>query len=613
MTSNVEKKLIDITTVPSKPGCYLFYDDKGKVIYVGKARNLKNRIRTYLQTNDSRYHVQFLLQKAEKIDYIITESEKEAILLENNLIKQHKPRYNIRLKDDKNFLSLRINPQEKFPRLTFVRRPKKDGALYFGPYQVASAIRETYRYLHSVVPLRRCSDTNFSNRTRPCIYYEIGTCLAPCVGKISEEEYKNLVQQAILVLQGKAKVLEKELLKQIEVEASKLNFELAAQLRDRLYALRKIMEPQKSVLTEAYNSIDAWGIYKSEKSVFIQILFYRDGKLTTSHSISFDLPIENPIEEVFSNILLNTYTQIFPPPSELLIPINIEELEALEQILTEHSNRKVKITVPKKGVKREILELAIRNAEAKYIEELKLQSSKATLLQEIQKIFSLPKLPFRIECFDASTHQGYQTVVGMIVFENATPKKEHYRKFEITTEKKHDDYYAIRDALIRRFTHLTDLPHPDLLIIDGGKGHLNVALSVLTDLNLTHIPCISIAKARYESVAKARSQKIDKFFLPNRVNPIIIKPKHSPTLLLLQQIRDEAHRFAIKYHRAKKIKKNLEVPIKIPGIGKQKIQKLLEYFKSIDNIKNATIPELNKVEGIGEKMAEIIYNYFHNK
>ncbi len=496
MTIKEDKKIIDISTVPPKPGCYLFYDDKGKIIYIGKARNLKNRIRSYLQTTDSRYHIQFLLQKAHKIEYIVTENEKEALLLENNLIKQHKPRYNIRLKDDKNFLSLRLNPNEKFPRLTFVRRPKKDEALYFGPYQSASSIRETYRYLHSVVPLRRCSDNTLTNRTRPCIYYEIGTCLAPCVGKVSEEEYKNLVQQAILILQGKAEVLEKELLKQIEKESSKLNFELAAQFRDRLFALRKIMEPQKSVLTKSYNSLDAWGLYKSEKSVFVQILFYRDGKLTGSHSISFEVPIDNPIEEIIGNLILNTYLQAFPPPSEILLPVNLEEADALEQILSEHSGKKTKIVTPQKGLKKEILDLATKNAETKYLEELKIQSSKAIILQELQKTFNLPKIPLRIECFDASTHQGSQTVVGMVVFENASPNKNHYRKFEIITEGKQDDYYAIRDALIRRFTHLTDLPHPDLLMIDGGKGHLNVALSTLTDLNLTHIPCISIAKAR---------------------------------------------------------------------------------------------------------------------
>lgn len=612
MTIKDVKKLIDISTVPPKPGCYIFYDVKGKVIYVGKARNLKNRLKAYLQVSDSRYHIRFLLQKAEKIDYIITESEKEALLLENNLIKEHKPRYNIRLKDDKNFLSLRLHPQEKFPRLTFVRRPKKDGALYFGPYQVASAIRETYRQLHSIVPLRRCSDNTLANRTRPCIYYEIGTCLAPCVGKITEEEYAKLVQQAILILQGKAETLERELLREIELEASNLNFERAAQLRDRLFALRKIMEPQKSVLTHSYDSIDAWGIYKSERTVFIHILFYRSGKLTGSHSMSLDFPIENPLEETIGNIILNTYSQMLPPPSEILISYDLEEAKALEQILTENSGRKVVINFPKKGVKKDILELALKNAEAKYIEELKIQSSKATALQEIQKIFHLPKLPLRIECFDASTLQGNQTVVGMVTFENASPRKEHYRRFEISTEKLHDDYYAIRDALIRRFTHLIDLPQPDLIMIDGGKGHLNVAISALTELNINYIPCISIAKANPTDEAKRSLKHTDRFFIPNRVNPIVIKPTHNPALLLLQQIRDEAHRFSLKYHRTKRLKKEFEVSLNIPGIGKQKIQRLLKHFKSIEKIKNASIDELANVEGISNKTAKIIYNYFNS-
>ncbi|MCX8064264.1 MAG: excinuclease ABC subunit UvrC [Candidatus Hydrogenedentes bacterium] len=610
MTVNGEKKLIDISIVPSKPGCYLFFDNKGKAIYVGKARNLKNRIKAYLQASDSRYHIRFLLQKAVKIDYIVTENEKEALLLENNLIKEHKPKYNIRLKDDKNFLSLRLDPKEKFPRLTFVRKPKKDGALYFGPYQVASAIRDTYRQLHNIVPLRRCSDNTLSNRTRPCIYYEIGTCLAPCVGKISEKEYADLVQQAIFVLQGKADVLEKELLEQIEREVSNLNFERAAQLRDRLYALKKIMEPQKSVLAHSHNSIDAWGIYKSEKIIFIHILFYRGGKLTGSYSISLESPIDSPIEETIGNIILNAYLQMFSPPTEILISLDIEEIKALEQVLTENFGRKIKINSPKKGIKRDILELALKNAEAKYIEELKIQSSKALILQEIQRIFSLPKLPLRIECFDASTLQGNQTVVGMVTYENASPKKMHYRRFEISTEKVHDDYFAIRDALIRRFTHLTDLPLPDLLMIDGGKGHLNVALAVLSELNLNHIPCVSIAKTHSNSRAKSTLKQTDRFFIPNRVNPIIIKPYHSPALLLMQQIRDEAHRFAIKYHRTKKINKAFEISFSIPGVGKLKIQRLLNHFKSIDKIKSATVNELMQIKGISEKTAKIIYNYF---
>lgn len=604
------KKIIDLNTIPTSPGCYLFYDEKGKVIYVGKSNNLRARIRTYYQLNDTRYHIRFLISKAHKIDYLITKNEKEALLLENTLIKQHKPRYNIRLKDDKNFLSLRIDPSEKYPRLTFVRKPKNDNALYFGPFHVASAIRELYKQLHFVVPLRRCSDNMFNNRTRPCLYYQLGTCPAPCVGYINEDDYAKLVNQAILVLQGNTEALEKELTLEIKKEAEQLHFEKAGLLRDRLFALRKIMEPQKTILNNYSRNIDVWGFYSSDKIAVFLILFYQEGKLIGSYNFTIKLPTEIPISEFLSSLLLELYTHNLSVPEEILLPIHIQETSQLETILTEKKGTKVKITSSTKGKNTELLDLALKNAETKFREEYNLQTNQGAILQEIQNILHIPRIPIRIECFDASTLQGNNTVVGMVVFENGIPKKSDYRRFSTKTSNINDDYFALRDALTRRFRDLTDLPLPDLLLIDGGKGQLNVALSVLNDLSISDVYCVSIAKARNYSFSKNNSSSQERFFTPNRCNPIIIKNKTSNALLLLQRIRDETHRFSIQYHRKKRLVKDLSSSINISGLGKNTIEKLLKHFKSFDKIRNASIQELKYVKGIGDTLATLIYNYF---
>lgn len=550
-----QSKLISLELVPTSPGCYLFYDSKGKIIYVGKANNLRSRIRTYLQNADNRYHIRFLLSKAHKIDYIVTNSEREALLLENTLIKRHKPRYNIRLKDDKNYLSLRLDTSVDFPRLTFVRKPKKDNALYFGPFHSASTIREVYKQLHFIVPLRRCSDGNFHNRTRPCLFYQMGTCPAPCVNYIDKEQYSELVQQAILLLQGKAETLEKEFNQQIKQLSEKLEFEQAGLVRDRLFALRKIMEPQQTILFNQSRNIDVWGIYSSDNNAVIHILFYQNGKLIGSHTFNINIPVEIPLNEFLGSILLEVYTQKLPVPAEILLPVDIDDTNSLTELLIEKTDKRVQINHPKRGVKEGLLKLALKNAEAKYLEEKQLQTSKGMALQEIQKLLHLPKIPRRIECFDASTFQGDSTVVGMVVFENGMPNKSHYRRFAIDIKDANDDYYALRNALTRRYTDLTDLPMPDLLLIDGGKGQLNVAISVLNDLEIKEIACASIAKARTYPTKDMTTTTQDRFFIPNRSNPIITHSKNSPALLLLQQIRDETHRFSIQYHRKKRSKK----------------------------------------------------------
>lgn len=608
---SINNSLINIDKIPTSSGCYIFYDEKSKVIYVGKANNLRSRIRSYLQNTDTRYHVRFLISKTQKIDYMVTDTEREALLLENTLIKQYKPRYNIRLKDDKNYLSLRIDPSEDFPRLTFTRKPKKDTAVYFGPFHSASTIRDVYKHLHYIVPLRRCTDNNFRNRTRPCLYYELGTCLAPCVHRISKEQYSELVQQAILLLQGKMDILEQEFLQQIKKFSEELQFEQAGIVRDRLFALRKIMEPQKTLIFNQSHNVDVWGIYISDNHLVIYILFYKEGKLIGSRTFNLNIPIEIPLSEFFGSLILETYTQKLPIPQEILLPVKIKEIKTLSELFFSKTGKKVLILCPQHGEKEELVKLACKNAESKFLEEKELQTNKGAILQEIQRMLHLSKIPKRIECFDASTYQGDNTVVGMVVFENGIAFKSHYRKFSIKKENIHDDYYSLREALTRRFRDLTDIPLPDLLLIDGGKGQLGVAVSVLNDLNIKDISCVGMAKARNKPSNKNFFSTQDRFFIPNRSNPIIIQSKNSPALLLLQQIRDEAHRFAIQYQRKKKLKTDLTSNIKIPGIGTNKFNQLLSKFKSVENLKNATIEQLMDVEGIGPYLAIKIYKYFH--
>ena len=435
---------------PPQPGCYLMLDAKNKPIYIGKAKHLRNRIRSYLNETDSRYSIAFLMRRVAHIDFLITTSEKEALLLENSLIKQHRPRYNVQLKDDKTYVSLRVNLAEDFPRITVVRRYKRDGAKYYGPYHDTGAVRKTLRQIHRLFPLRTCSDHVMKNRARPCLYFQMKQCLAPCAGLIDRAAYHEMIDQATLILAGKSRELEQVLLARIQAHADKLEFEAAAQLRDRLYDLRRSLERQRTVTTGAVEDRDVFGFYREGRFAQLQILFYRGGKLLGGRDYSFSRQ-EMPAEELLASFLLQYYSEAPHIPPEVLTPFPLEEGAVIADILGEQRGAKLTLHCPQRGEKRALVELANRNAKSGFGEKRLRKKAQADVLAEVAATLRLPKPPDRIECFDISTIQGDKNVASMVVFESGAPAKKRYRRYRIKGVEGQDDFGSMREVLRRRY------------------------------------------------------------------------------------------------------------------------------------------------------------------
>ncbi len=592
----------DTSGVPSSPGCYLMHDEQGKVIYVGKAKNLRSRVRTYINDQDSRYSVKFLMKRVAAIDFLLTSNEKEAVLLENSLIKQFKPRYNVQLKDDKTYVSLRIDTKADFPRLDVTRRVLKDGAQYFGPYASAGTVRETLRQVRRIFPLRTCTDHVLNNRTRPCIYYQMKQCGAPCVGLVSREEYHQIVDQVVLALSGRSGELEALLEKLIRERAEDLKFEEAAVLRDRLHGLQRMLERQRAVAVPGVEDRDVVGYYSQGRFMEIQLLFYRGGKMLGGRSFSFKQQ-EMPVSEVLGSFLLQYYAEAPVIPSEVLVAEPIEEADVLSEILTEQRGSKAVVLCPQRGEKLALVKLASKNAKNSFDEKRLAQRAQTDLLDQVRIQLKLAKTPNRIECFDISTHQGDRTVASMVVFEGGEANKNRYRRYAIKTIEGQDDFAAMREVLMRRFTRaIAEGDLPDLVLIDGGKGQLGVAMTVLKDLAIEDLDAAAIAKSR----AIEGGHSPERFFRPGRANPIIL-PQNSAVVHLLARIRDEAHRFAITYHRERRQKATLRTSLTdIPGVGPVIARRLLNKFGSIARIRGLPVDELAQVPGVGERLAETI-------
>ena len=598
-----EKKhdnVLNSDNAPTKPGCYIMRDASGNVLYVGKARNLRARLRNYINETDSRYSVKFLMRRVASVDFLVVDSEKDALLLENTLIKRHKPRYNVRLRDDKNYISIRLNPNESFPRLTVVRRHKNDGARYFGPYHDTRAARKTLKEIQRLTPLRICSDHIMHNRTRPCIYYQIKQCLAPCVGLVTEASYRDLVRQVLLLLEGRTREFEGELRLRIQQLADNLQFEEAAVLRDRLSDLQSTLQPQHTIVQQGAGDKDVFGIYREGHYAEVQLLYYRNNAMIGGKSFSFDR-LETPLEELFSSFLLQYYSNAPYIPVEVLVPLEVEGQSALADILSEKREKKVHVHYPQRGSLVKLVQLANSNAQNAFIEKRGKEKARQNALENIRNFLQLQAVPGRIECFDISTIQGDKTVAAMVVFEDGMPVKKRYRRYEIRTNEGQDDFAAMREVLRRRYTRaIAEEDLPDLVLIDGGKGHLNVALAILQELELDQLPCAGIAKARTESKSTSPHER---FFVPGRMNPII--PHHqNPGLLLLARIRDETHRFAITYHRLKRNKATLNSTLlSLPGVGPSRARALLAHFGSLTRIRAAEAKQLAAVPGISDKLA----------
>lgn len=584
----IEEKL---KTLPESPGVYIMKDAAGKIIYVGKAIILKNRVRQYFQKNKNHSpKVRAMVAKIVDFETIVTASEVEALILECNLIKKHRPRYNICLKDDKSYPYLKLTLAEKFPRVFVTRRIEKDGSKYFGPYTNSFAVKESLELLRKLFPLRTCK--NFP--ARPCLEFHIGRCLAPCVNKISAENYSYLVKAVEKFLEGHTAEVEKDLQAKMTAAAENLNFELAAKLRDVLLSVKKISEKQK-IVTDAGN-LDAVGLARLNSEVCAQIFFVRDGKVTGRESFLLSGAVDESDEKAVAEFLKQYYSSTKIAAEEILLPVELpdDDLKILAEWL------KVKITSPKRGVKFSLVEMATENAK-KFLEE---KAARADLknaqtigaVVELQKYLNLPKLPRRMECFDISHFQGAETVASMVVFENGTADKKSYRRFKIrSTEGKPDDFLSMREVTERRYGKGENLP--DLIVIDGGIGQLNSALEIIRGLGLT-VPVVGLAK------------QFELIFVEGKSEPVEL-PRGSQALFLMQRIRDEAHRFAITYHRKLRRKRNLKSELdNISGIGEKRRADLFKKFGSIQKIKSATLDELLTVPSMNRKVAEELQRFF---
>jgi len=597
-----------MTSAPRCPGVYMMQDASGKVIYVGKANDLKNRISSYLTGRDTRPMAPFLMARASDIAFITTATEKEALILENNLIKKHRPRYNVILRDDKTYYHLSLDPAETFPRLRLVRKRQNDAALYFGPYPSGLAAKETLRFIQRIFPLRTCRDRDFQLRARPCLEYQIGRCLAPCKNRIDEAAYRTLVENAVSFLRGRRRELISDLKKQMEQAAQELNFEEAARLRNRIGALSHALE-QQHVDGGSETDQDVLGVFSDSETHRICILFVRAGKLTGSKSFT---PVKTKAdrEEILSSALRQHYDEA-GLPEEILLPYSLPDEAVLLEWLAEKQQKRVRITVPRRGAKKALVDLACANARELQASDRRKEEQKEAALLFLQEKLMLAALPRRIECFDISNLGGKSAVGSMVVFQDGEPDKSGYRRFRVCGPDEPDDYGMMREVLTRRFQGPD--PAPDLLVVDGGKGQLNVALAVLSDLKIK-LDVIGLAKEERSFLAAKRrlqgkpAKSEDRVYLPRRKDAIYLSSSPA-ALALLQRLRDEAHRFAVSYHRKVKTKNDLSSVLDaIPDIGPSRRTLLLKYFGSAQQVRKASLEDLQKVPGIGRELAEKIYS-----
>lgn len=588
-----------LAVLPDKPGVYLMHDATGKVIYVGKAVVLKNRVRSYFRNLASHTpKVKAMVAKIAEIETIVTSSEVEALILECNLIKKYRPRYNIMLKDDKTYPYLKVTMQEDFPRLVVTRRQARDGAKYYGPYADAGAMYATVKLLRGMFPLRTCRKMN---PDRPCLNYHIKRCLAPCAGYVSRAEYSSMIKSVCMVLDGRTNELERDLQRRMQEAAENYAFEEAARLRDQLQAVQRLNEQQKAV-TNNGGDMDVIGYGQDITGSCIQIFFVRKGKLIGRDNFFMHNDGDSAVE-VLSAFIKQYYNEATFIPKEIVLPFILEDedKETVEAWLTERSNRKVELIVPQRGVKKELLKLANDNA-VKLLEE-RLRKGSLSLkndveaAEELQQILGIDHALERMDCFDISHTQGTETVASMVVFRNGSISKKDYRKYKIVSaEGKPDDFKSMQEVVYRRYKDYEDLP--SLVVIDGGKGQLSSALEVIRGLGLHDLPVVGLAE---------RNEEI---FLPHQSKSIMLD-RDSAALHLIQRIRDEAHRFAITFHRKLRTKRNLvSVLDHVDGIGPKRRQALWKAFKTIDAMKAASVEELAAVDGMNSAAAQTLYDFF---
>ena len=564
-----------LSLYPDQPGVYLMKDVSGAVLYVGKAKNLRGRIKQYFSSSgDQREMVPYLTAQVESIDTIVALTEKDALILENTLIKRHKPKYNVLLKDDKTFISL-VLTRHKWPMIRLVRykeKPKDDG-IYFGPYTNALAARQTFDLISRLFPLRQCSDAELMTRTRPCLLYDIKRCIAPCVGKCSEEDYGRHVESAVRLLKGQDKEVLRELERRMAAASDALEFERANDYLTMIQQIEHVTQVQH-VDNPAAKDSDVVGLHREADAVMIALLIFREGKVIGSEHFSFHLIASND-GEVLESFLLQHYKYQAAIPSEILVPSELGQREALGEILSEAAGKRVEILSPQKGKKRDLVEMGLRNAKALFVREQDARSLKEKMLLDLQETLQLTRFPRRIECFDTSNISGTDPVASLACFVHGERDKSRTRLFKIKGVERADDYTAMKEVLRRHFIREKEKnDFCDLLIVDGGKGQLNLALEVFEELRIASVDAIAVTKdeARHD---KGLTQ--ERVYVPHRKDPLFIDPR-SPLLFLLQRIRDEAHRQAIEYHRKRRSKRTLSSSLdEIPGVGPVKKKRLLKH------------------------------------
>lgn len=585
--------------VSDGPGVYLMRDTAGEIIYVGKACSLRKRIGSYLSRVgrlDAKTEV--LIRKIADIDTIVTSSEKEALILESTLIKRHRPRYNVDLKDDKRYPFLRLDVSHPYPRLSIVRKPQKDGARYFGPYASAHAVRQTLKIINKTFMLRKCKEREFKLRTRPCLHCQMQGCLAPCCRDVDRAEYDHMVKEVILFLEGKTPILIRDVKQAMLAAAGRHDFEQAARLRDKMFALEKTVEKQVAVSTD-FKDRDVIACARTADFSLVTMLFVRGGFLQGSRSFTFSATIADD-GDLIATFIRQYYASAPFIPKEILVPVLPEDAVLLEEGLRELKGVKVELHRPLRGAKARLVAMALQNVAKDIEEQSESQSGRRAMLQRLQKRLRLQRLPRRIECFDNSNLAGTSAVAGMAVFSDGHPEKAAYRLYRIKGVSTPDDYAMMDEVLRRRFArHEAALAYPDLLIVDGGKGQLNVACAVIKDLGLTdRFDIVAIAKKEPE-----RGETEDRIFKPGRANPVTFG-RDGDLLLFLQRVRDEAHRSAVSYHRKRRNRETIRSDLDlIPGVGKKRKSDLLKHFKSVEQLRKATLEELCAVPGIQRKLA----------
>ncbi|MEW6077799.1 MAG: excinuclease ABC subunit UvrC [Thermodesulfobacteriota bacterium] len=589
-----------LSHTPSGPGVYLFKDAAGRVIYVGKAANLKKRLSSYF-VDRSRLTPKtgVLVERMASFDTVVTATEKEALILESTLIKRHKPRYNVILKDDKRYPVLRLDVAgQTYPVLEIVRKIVNDGALYFGPYTSSRSVRETVRMIDRTFRLRQCRDIRFRKRERPCLNYQMGVCLAPCCRNVAEDEYRGIVQEVVLFLKGRRADLVAKIRGEMLQAARCQDFEQAARLRDKMFAVEKTLEKQVAVTTD-FADRDVIGFAENERFSVFALLHVRGGFLVGTGSFVFDRPM-TPEPETVSSFVLQYYEKNSVVPEEILTAVSPADPDLVAASLSEFRGKKVELIYPKRGEKKRLVEMAAENAGKELTDRMAQLESGRQVLERLQKKLHLSDLPEVIECFDNSHLAGTETVAAMAVFTAGRPDRNKYRRYRLRSAGSGDDYASMAEVLIRRFTPDAEITEwPDLVLVDGGRGQLSIALSVFESLGLAgRFAVAAIAKKK-----KEKGETEDKIYLPGRVNPVNFKTD-DPALFLLQQIRDEAHRFAISYQKARRGAVAFRSALDgVTGLGPKKKKALLDHFGTIEKIRGADMNELVAVSGISGKIA----------